>query len=47
MPDVALADLERGRIDFKQIQIEKELGRGAFGIIYRGVWKGEHVAVKQ
>jgi hypothetical protein len=29
------------------IKLEKELGRGAFGIVYKGSWRGTPVAVKR
>jgi len=34
-------------IEFSEIKISKELGRGGFGVVYQGVWKGNLVAVKQ
>ncbi len=48
-PNILLDSLLRpgGKIDFNIIKIERELGRGAFGIIFRGVLNGEVVAVKQ
>jgi len=33
-------------IDFNEIHLEKELGRGAFGIVYRGKWRLQDTAVK-
>ncbi|XP_060071962.1 mitogen-activated protein kinase kinase kinase 11-like [Ylistrum balloti] len=33
-------------IDFNELQLEEVIGVGGFGKVYRGVWKGETVAVK-
>lgn len=33
-------------IPFKELQLEEVIGVGGFGKVYRGVWKGEVVAVK-
>jgi predicted Ser/Thr protein kinase len=35
MPDITLSDLKSGQIDFADIKIEKELGKGGFGVIYK------------
>jgi hypothetical protein len=35
VPDVVLSDLESRRIDFSQVQIDKELAKGGFGIVYK------------
>ncbi|MDP2436532.1 MAG: protein kinase [archaeon] len=42
--DISLSDCN---IDPKDITIDKELGKGAFGIVYRGKLFGKHVAVKK
>lgn len=34
-------------IEWKDLTIEKELGRGAFGIVYKGKWKKMDVAIKK
>jgi hypothetical protein len=34
-------------IDSADIKLEKEVGRGAFGIVYKGTWKKVDVAVKK
>jgi len=33
-------------IPFKDIKMEKEVGRGGFGVVYKGRWQGIQVAVK-
>lgn len=33
-------------IDFNELQLEEVIGIGGFGKVYRGLWKGEEVAVK-
>ncbi len=35
VPDVVLSDLENRRIDFSLLQIDKELAKGGFGIVYK------------
>lgn len=35
VPDVVLADLESRRIDFSLVQLDKELAKGGFGIVYK------------
>ncbi len=37
---------EHWEIDYNDLHLEKELGRGAFGIVYRGKWRFQDVAVK-
>jgi hypothetical protein len=34
-------------IPFNEISMEQEVGRGAFGVVYKGQWRGTSVAVKQ
>jgi len=34
-------------IDYKDIQVSKQVGAGSYGIVYRGRWKGIDVAVKR
>eukprot|EP00762_Andalucia_godoyi_P003188 ANDGO_01124.mRNA.1 hypothetical protein len=34
-------------IPLSELKLQKELGRGAFGVVYRGVWHGTDVAVKR
>ena len=47
VPDIAMADFDGSLIDYKDITIEKTLGKGSFGVIYLGQWKKQVVAVKQ
>ena len=34
-------------IDFKELEFEKEIGRGAFGVVFKGLWRSGQVAIKQ
>jgi hypothetical protein len=34
-------------IPTKELTMEREIGRGAFGVVYKGQWRGIPVAVKQ
>ena len=34
-------------IGFKEIELGKLIGRGSFGSVYEGRWKGREVALKQ
>jgi len=44
-PDVSFADIPL--INSADLHMGRELGRGAFGIVYHGTWAGSQVAVKQ
>mmetsp|Transcript_2855 Transcript_2855/g.3782 ORF Transcript_2855/g.3782 Transcript_2855/m.3782 type:complete len:1119 (+) Transcript_2855:84-3440(+) len=39
--------LDNWHIDYRQIEIGAEIGRGAYGTVFRGKWRGSTVAVKQ
>jgi hypothetical protein len=41
-----MKDMEGSRINYKKIEIGKELGKGAFGVIYEGKLEKESVAIK-
>jgi predicted Ser/Thr protein kinase len=43
--DVALRDLRR--IEYEELEIEKELGQGGFGVVLKCRWAGQSVAVKK
>jgi hypothetical protein len=46
-PDLALADLSRNQIAANQVELGSELGKGGFATVFKGLWKGREVAVKQ
>eukprot|EP01133_Synstelium_polycarpum_P004077 gene4077-4749_t len=46
-PDIAMLDIPRPRFDLKDVKLLKEVGRGAFGIVYEAEWDGEIVALKK
>jgi len=41
------ADLCRWIIDYNELSLDKQIGLGSFGVVYRGRWKGVDVAVKR
>ncbi|KYQ94307.1 RasGEF domain-containing protein [Tieghemostelium lacteum] len=45
-PDISMVDIPRSKFDIKEIKLNKEVGRGAFGIVYEAEWKGEPIALK-
>jgi small GTP-binding protein len=46
-PDIILADMTEIVLQWSDLQIEKQIGQGGFGKVYRAQYKGEIVAVKQ
>ncbi len=45
VPEFAMADIPR--IEFNTVHIEKQIAKGGFGLIFKGTWHSEQVAVKQ
>ncbi|XP_069956488.1 mitogen-activated protein kinase kinase kinase 10-like isoform X4 [Cherax quadricarinatus] len=41
-----IKDVEPVEIDFNELELEEVIGVGGFGKVYRGLWRGEEVAVK-
>ena len=46
-PDLVLADISEMLCKWSDLQVEKQIGQGAFGIVYSAIYNGEKVAVKQ
>jgi len=40
-------NLEGFEIDYNELDFEQEIGRGAFGVVFKGRWRGGTVAIKQ
>jgi len=40
-------NLEGFEIDYNELDFEQEIGRGAYGVVFNGRWRGGHVAIKQ
>lgn len=47
VPDLVMSDLEAFHADYEDIYKEKELARSSNGIVYRGQYRGETVAIKE
>jgi hypothetical protein len=47
VPDIAMTDFEGSKVNFNDIEIGRQLGKGSFGVIYLGKFRGEVVAVKR
>jgi serine/threonine protein kinase len=47
IPDLSLKEYERYKINLEDIQMDnKHLAEGAYGLLYRGTWNDQEVAVK-
>jgi serine/threonine protein kinase/GTPase SAR1 family protein len=46
VPDMALTDLERSKIPHEDLSMQEEIGKGAFGLIKRALYRNQEVAVK-
>jgi hypothetical protein len=46
-PDVALSEFNGARVEYKDIQVIKQIGEGGFAKVYKAVWNGEIIALKQ
>jgi hypothetical protein len=42
-----MSDAEFEQIDVDEIQLSERIGKGTYGEVYRGVWRGTVVAVKK
>jgi len=39
--------IEQFEIDYTELHFEKEIGRGSYGVVFKGQWRGGTVAIKQ
>ena len=46
-PDLVLADMADVVLDYSELQIITQIGKGGFGTVFKAMFKGEVVAVKQ
>jgi len=46
-PDVALSEFKGARVDYSDVQIIKQIGEGGFAKVYKAIWNGEVIALKQ
>jgi len=47
VPDLKLVYLKGNLVHWSELEIEKQIGRGGFAIVYKGTYKGEVVAIKK
>jgi len=43
----ASMSVESFEIDYSELEFESEIGRGAYGVVFKGRWRGGTVAIKQ
>jgi hypothetical protein len=46
VPEMALHNVFDELIDASELEMREEIGRGAFGVVYRGIWANRVVAIK-
>jgi serine/threonine protein kinase len=46
-PTPLATELRSFEIRIEELVFEKEIGRGAFGVVYKGMWRDSQVAIKQ
>jgi hypothetical protein len=46
-PTPLASELRSFEIRIEELVFEKEIGRGAFGVVYKGMWRDSQVAIKQ
>jgi len=47
VPDVTMSHVNAEAVPYNEIEIQREVGRGAFAKVFLGSWRGERVAVKE
>ncbi|KAL6060410.1 Myotubularin-like phosphatase domain [Balamuthia mandrillaris] len=47
VPDVVMSNIEGKRISYKDLYFESKIGEGSFASVYKGIYNGETVAIKQ
>ena len=48
VPDVAMAEKGTCKIDYqKELKVGEVIGKGGFGVIHKGIYKGQAVAIKE
>jgi predicted Ser/Thr protein kinase len=47
MNELEMKELHQWEINYEEIELGKELGKGAFGIVYKATWRNSDCVVKQ